>query len=788
MKKFYTIILGAVFSLAAISCVPEKQDTWTPGEAEDPFCYGVYFPVQAASGYHIYSPTDAPKAEITVARTNTSGAITVPVEATYSDEVFTASAIAFADGQAETTFTLSFPTIEQGKVYSASLTITDPTYASKYSSNAISFDFSVMQVKMEEFKNPKTGETAVFTLTEGWWGEVHTARMEFYEVDGVRTCTFISTEEGNGIWGDAVDATLRFIWYTKDNNGEGNNLVEVPKQYLGFDYDDWASKPVGEAGNPVFVYDLYWWHIERATSGIDQFTWMSFAKKYGDPDGSYPVGYYDGNGGFFFNMRYYIPGLGGWTPDLYDLVAISDGFVRVDYSLDIESDYPADGVTPIYVEAGADVKSVKYAIYEGALNSAQQEAKLTAIIAGNEENVVNFSDFTYDEDEAINYAVIGVSPEKTATYTLIMVACDAEDKVQNSASVIFNHINAEDNEDYAVSVSVFTEDTPARYTQLHKYDSFAYCVSGTDLTEAHIAIVDEATLAKYGTSIVDVIKADEDSAVDEDTLAEINADGGYYTIARGAAAKTTYYVIVWATNGSRENYDVATYTTDPLPYVWNSLGKGTITDGFLMPIFGEDDVTLPCDVYEEATTPGLYMVTGFQLSLVALFYGAEESELAPYEGSNWFNAEIVVDATDPEAVYIGEQDYGIYVNSKYGYVQIDSEPEGTLVDGVITFPAKKMYIGLTNYGWLYGNTNGTFAITLPSAVTGSVAPVAAVAPKNVDNAVLSSNAVKADRKVVYERDAQSIAVKSQTLTPARKEKTSSARTEAPVKENTKLIK
>lgn len=767
MKKFYTIILGAVLSLAAVSCQQELQDNWTPGEAEDAFCYGVYFPVQEASGYHVYSPADAPKVVITVSRSNTSGAITVPVEASFSEEgIFEATPIAFADGQAETTFTLNFPTAKEGVEYSASFVITDNTYAAKYSSNAVALDFSVMRVEMKYFLDPKTKEKALITFDQGWWGEVATGYIKYYEVDDVRTC-FTETIDhlyngeltvAPGFWGYGEDYEWTFKWYVKKSHPtiDGATLIELPWQPTGYVHSTLGMIYLGD-----YVNEQNFWGQ----------SWDWFAKL---DEGAFDPSYYDGNGGFYFSVFAYAnEAASGWRGDPYETVGVASGFSRVDYSLKIDKDYPSNGVTPIYVEAGADVKSVKYAVYEGALNSAQLDAKFTAIEKGEEENIVTFTEFTFDEDEAVNYAVIGLSPEKTATYTLVMVACDAEDNIQNNASLTFNHVNATDNDDYAVEVNAFTEDTPARYAELHSYDSFAYCVYGKELTEVHIGIISDATVAKYGQNyILDAVKSDADYAVDEDVLAQINADGGYYTIAKGVDAKTTYYVIVWATNGSRDNFAIASYKTDPLPYVWNNLGKGTITDGFLMTAFGDPDVTVPCDVYEEATTPGLYMVTGFQLALAAAFYGTDEATLAPYEGedSNWYNAEIVVDATDPNAVYIGEQNYGIYVNGQYGYVQIDSEPVGTLVDGVITFPAKSMYLGLTNYGWLYGNTNGTFAITLPSAAAAAAITPAAIAPKNVEKAVLSSNVAKADRKAVYERDAQPVNVKAQTLAPARKEK------------------
>ena len=75
----------AALAFAVVSC-QEKIQPHEPGEPEASGCYGVYFPTQAASGSHVYNPTQDPSVEITVARTNTSGAVTVPVVLTTSED------------------------------------------------------------------------------------------------------------------------------------------------------------------------------------------------------------------------------------------------------------------------------------------------------------------------------------------------------------------------------------------------------------------------------------------------------------------------------------------------------------------------------------------------------------------------------------------------------------------------------------------------------------------------------------------------------------------------------
>lgn len=795
MKKFINILLAAaVTALAVASC--QKEEQVKPGTPDPEGCYGVYFPVQEASGSHTYDPDMDRSVSITVARTNTSGAITVPFTVVSENkDVFEFGDIEFADGQAETELEVTFDDIEEGKTCSFSIQLNDDNaYVSHYNSGAIALDFSVIVVKWQDFLDPKTEQPAVFTINSRWDGMFGPmkATLKYYEVDGIRTCVFTSvdtdaeTGELEGFWHSVPEVTLNARWYTKNQNSDGYDFVELPKQYFGYDYNDgnWLAVPVGEAATPIYVYDYPWYWVERGYDwGADGMgdNWLDEANKTGQLDGSYPVSYYDGNGGFFFNIYFYIPGLGGWSPDGHGTVAIASGFTRVDYSLEIDSDFPDEGVTPVLFTVGADVAKVDYAIYEGSLNSVQIAARIDAIAAGEEENVVSISEFTFDEDEEIYYAYAGVSPETTGEYTLVAVSFNkttediTESKAQKSGSISFFHVAADDDADYNVEVSVFTEDTPARYQELHNYDSFAYGVSGKDLTEVHVAFYTSDLVQKYGlAAVVADAKADEDGeyAVSADVLAQINADGGYYTLATGVKAKTTYVVVVWATNGSKEGYAYAAYTTAALPYVWNSLGKGTLTDGFLLPDWSMDDATVACDVYEEASTPGLYMVTGFQLELAAIFYEVEPSVILPYEGedANWWNAQIVVDATNPAKVSIAQQQYGIYTNGTYQYPLIWSVADGTLENGAITFPANGLVVGYTgNNKAYYTNPDGTFKITLPG--TGGESPTS-LPTGTVKKTNFTHAASKAYTKPVvkYEREVKSISVETKAVNYNREKK------------------
>ena len=747
MKK---ILLSLLFVLPFLfSCQPQV-DPYTPGEEEVAGCYGVYFPSQEATGSHTLDPTMAPQVTFTAMRKNTSGAITVPLKATANENVFDVGALTFADGQSESSFTVSFPNAENGKNYSLSIIIDDPQYASKYLSQPISIDYSVMRVEWNYVLNPKTKEKAKVHWTQNWWGEEVDTYIKYYEVNGVRTCFTETIPDshyykgyytGYGFFGTADaegEGEWQFIWYPslKVEDGQAINLVSQNTGYYNSNYSAY-----------VWVYDRWGYYTVLSPSSNPGYTSFEQMAKDGEP-----VGYYDGNGGFYLYVTYYyMSGIGGWSQNAYDLVGIADGFTRVDYSIEAETDFSHDGEVPVYLTLGPDVDKIKFAAYPGELTPTQIENKAAAIASGDDPST-SFSDF--EEGEGVQYADLSLDLGETGFYTLVVVTFDKNGNAQKNTSIVLNFVSAADEETYAVVVDCETEEVPSRYSGYDPKSSFAYYVIGKDLTDAHVAVYTMANYQQKRDAVLNDIKTKH--AVAADVLAQINANGGWFTVVDGLNADTEYVVLVWATNGKEEANAVASWKTDPMPYVWKNLGKGQYTDDVACGLYGIDPITVSCDVFEEENHPGLIKFSGFQLPLVAAIFEESEEAMAEYEGVYWRNSEIVVDAQNAADVRIALQDFGVCLNTADGFIDgitslYKDEPfsVGTFENGVIAFPTVKgMLCTLDGDGYYYANQHGAFQIVLPNT---NGQPAIAPASVNFNRSMLAKRQIFEARPVFFER-------------------------------------
>lgn len=190
-------------------------------------------------------------------------------------------------------------------------------------------------------------------------------------------------------------------------------------------------------------------------------------------------------------------------------------------------------------------------------------------------------------------------------------------------------------------------------------------------------------------------------------------------------------------NGYVTSYACYTYQYTAPEQGWNSIGWGRYTDGIVRDMVDLSSVSpvaysVDVEIEESTTRPGLYRVLDPYAKLAAMMNQNEVS---------YASASMIIDATDPEKVYIQRGQTGLtvteYDEDGYPYkVQlgftsagyqaatagIQTDAYGTLTEGKITFPRPDLTLtqgpwaicGLKGDEMCPANCDGDFCLELPS--------------------------------------------------------------------------
>lgn len=153
-----------------------------------------------------------------------------------------------------------------------------------------------------------------------------------------------------------------------------------------------------------------------------------------------------------------------------------------------------------------------------------------------------------------------------------------------------------------------------------------------------------------------------------------------------------------------------------MPWPWVELGTGKFREGWLSDVFSGNQFEIDVTIHKHKSKEGIYMVEEMLgWPYMTEFFGATKEELS--DQFSYTPSNIVIDCSDAKQVTIAEQWSGITENSNgYGNFMIASQEPGTLVNGIITFPAKGITATLVGLDRTFdANSGGTFRILLPDA-------------------------------------------------------------------------
>lgn len=578
MKNTIKILIALVSVSLFFGCAKEKL--YEPGKADDPNCKGVYFPSQEVSG--VFAPADDFTFDVKVARTKDVEEITVPLAVKCdSIHLFEIPELKFEAGQAEQTLTIKFgkeigKEMVKGIAHTLVLSIDDPLYASQYSTNSNVFAIDVI---VEDFKS--LGKATFIDVFE-FGDEPFEVEILQNQVDKSEFRLLNPYDEGNTKYEytslNPAVAKLNFKILepgTVINKGtkyeftiKGDDLVYFEDYYTG---DSESS-----TGIDVMAYSPFY-NKEFVIGAAEADCAESKVMNYQEPDA-------EGNvlpSVVQLMPTYLLAHDGrGWGP--YPVTIIFPGGKLVDYTVIPTASECKDSKVVVSFALGADVKKVKYNVYEGELTSKEIRGKVNLIGAGEEK-----ADSLVFEGTTPEAAEITVQCEKTGIYTIVAVSFDKAKagEMKSSGSTPFGFFLPEEKEKVEIDFIAGLEDTPARYAKDGYKDnnSLQFYASGKDIKTVKYYLKDYAKEIAGETEeetlkTLDSLKtavATYGASFSKDEIGLVNEPGGYCDVFKDLNPLTKYVLIIYAYNGYTSTTLVCEHSTNGLPL--ESKGTGSFT-------------------------------------------------------------------------------------------------------------------------------------------------------------------------------------------------------------------
>lgn len=554
MKTFKYLLLAFLSAFVFAGC--EEDVTYDRGGDEDPNSYGVFFPTQAKATDLELDPADPMEVELTIARTNDTEAITVPVVVTSNVEgIFTVEPITFEAGQPQRTFKVTFPNAEIGTTYKCNIRVADPTYAQIYGEKATGIDFSITRVKWN-LVTGKNGET------KGKWRDdiissIYGVPVKYAENDQIE------------------------IYERDDTKGYYRILDVYSPEYMSKFYPDFSAADLEEnctrglytyidATDPTKV-----WLPEQSTgvtlnSGDGVIGYASMVKENGFNGTGYGTLV---DGVITFPSQAILLSLGGEGWYYGNRTAMQrilfPGAQERDYSLVLDKSEPKDGKVELHVAIGADVSKVTYEIFEGALSPTLANAKSNDMNAG-----------LIATKELTKSATLSVELEETGLYTIVANVYDVDGVFNKFSYLPFGFIKAGDEMPVLLDMGLIVSDKYASQGYTAE-DAVEFWANGQDIESGYYGLVETSSLAGMTQDEVAEILVESGEKLTAEDIAQINAaNGSFGMVFGGLMGGTDYAMLVLANNGYVSELFVAQATTEGEPQPLQR--KYTIDDLYLV--------------------------------------------------------------------------------------------------------------------------------------------------------------------------------------------------------------
>ncbi len=333
--------------------------------------------------------------EVEVTRIKTDGALTVPVTATDASGFFTvAGSVTFADGEstAKLPISFNFSDLENDKDYPVTLTLQSETCA--YGDNTVTVNIKYAPWSEWTLQT----KYATYTYVNYYSG---TDVLKVYIRNSMLDPTQAQIKLAN--WADA----------TGTGSGGVDLILNWDKKLNLISVSPTAFATSSSYGT-VYTADAYtyWTQVRGKEASIEKL------RSYYDEE----------NGCFYLKLIAYVSA--GYFNDDYETLQLP-GYEKADYSLTIADNgsYQQDlKIGQVFnMTMGADLTSIKYAVFPGILSSDEVEAKAQNIFTGDVEST---------QTKENGWRVVLV--DEAGDYTLVALGYDADGAWQSTQSVAFS--------------------------------------------------------------------------------------------------------------------------------------------------------------------------------------------------------------------------------------------------------------------------------------------------------------------------------------------------------------
>lgn len=640
------------------------EETYEPGQMEDPDCYGVWFPSQTVSTDLFLESDDPTEVTYVVKRKKITEEITVPLVVESSVEgIFNVEPLVFKAGEDQAELKVTFPDAEVGVEYTCTIRIEDPQYIEVYGKLNTAISFSILRADWKLLGTGKWRDDIFSSLymVTNQYAEVDVEIYEREDKEGYYRINAFTPAMIEALFGVSVQT-----------EGVMTTIDASDPEAVYF--------PVQETGVQLSSNDGY---LKIASTVAENFSMDATESQYGTRvDGviTFPAQSIVCNFSSMPSNEWYSANIGGM------LRIMLPGAKVYDYSVAFTKSEPSNGQVTIGVDLSDDVAFMGYKVFEGALDDAQASL-----------NAQNMSD-SYKTDGVSAYTGIVSSDRNlritcpsTGEYTLVGCLYSSPDakEMTGYGFITFGYVAADDDRPVILTAGLEATDEfgGQGYTPDNSIKFYAY---GEDIRSLEYGLFRSKDLSGVAESDYGKVLDESGTSLTADELKSLN-DGHFSRLLTGLNGDSDYILLLRAYNGYYsviktyschttgtfnpilEQYSYEDFLDDqPTKYeltdkVWNYYAKNLLDENPLRRKIGQVRIEESTEDMSGVDIMTIYGLSGVEFDSgggISLIYMPNSSITAGYKGVIAIYSDGTefgkIDGQSVYAAFVAEEDANAY--------------------------------------------------------------------------------------------------------------------------------